>query len=129
MFGPELEAARAFAEARMGDTCEVQYDTGQTVKDGRRELPVYATRFTSKCRVRPSRASDTFEAGGATHARAAREVHLPAGAGQVEPGDFIVFTQVAADSDPYLVGKRWRVITPAAASQTTAKRLQVEEES
>lgn len=117
----------------MLDTCVVKYETGVMTQDETtgNETPQYATRFTSPCRVKISAqglAVQTAEAGGRTVATVVRELHLPIDSPAVVSGDLAVITAVDGSSDPTLLNAVLRIAGPAPGSQTTARRLQVEEE-
>lgn len=127
----ELPFLRAEAEARMLDTCEIRYQTGATTQDPNTgsEVPVYATRFTTSCRVKVGAglAARDSEAGGRTVVTVQRELHIPVDSPAVHPLDIAVITAVAATSDPTLAGATLKLDGPAPGSQTTARRLQVSE--
>lgn len=56
-----------------------------------------------------------------------RELHIPVGSQAVPIGAVAQCTAIDATSDPTLLGTIVRVSGPAPGSQTTARRLQVEE--
>lgn len=127
----ELPFLRAEAEARMLDTCDIRYKTGNTTQDPNTgsEVPVYATRFSTPCRVKVGQglAVQDAEAGGRTVVTVRRELHIPVGSAAVEPYDIAVMTSVHETSDPTLAGATLVLDGPAPGSQTTARRLQVSE--
>lgn len=126
-----LDAGRAAAEARMLDTCEIRYPTGVTAQDPNTgsEAPVYATRFSTSCRVKVGQglAVQDAEAGGRTVVTVRRELHIPVNSAAVHPLDIAVMTSVHATSDPTLAGATLKLDGPTPGSQTTARRLQVSE--
>ncbi len=127
--GAALASGRRAAERGMTDTCTVTYKTGATTQDETtgREVPVYGTRFTSKCKVQARSVSvQESEAGGRMVATSTLEVHLPISAPAVEVDDVVEVT--AAAHDPQLVGRRFRVVAPVAKSHPTARRFHVEVE-
>jgi hypothetical protein len=114
----------------MTDTVAITYATGDTPIDETTgsETPVYATRFTSKCKIQ-TRALQARqeEVGGRTATTVTVELHLPVSAGAVEVGDVAEITAVGALSDTHLLGRKFRVVAPVAKSFATARRLDVEE--
>ena len=128
-----LASGRRAAEARMLDTFEI----GMPVADGWEFNPAtgedeQATTplFTTVGRVKVSRglSAREAEAGGRTVVSVVRELHIPVGSEAVPVGAVAVCTEVHPTSDPTLLGARLRLSGPAPGSQTTARRLQVEEE-
>jgi hypothetical protein len=129
----ELPRLREVAESRMLDTCEIRYATGRMIQNEAtgRETPEYALRFETKCRVKVGGglASQDSEAGGRTIITVTRELHIPVDSPAVHPGDLAVITDVdPVLSDPSLIDAVLKLAGPAPGSQTTARRLQVEEE-
>ena len=127
----EVAEFRAMAEARMLDTCDIKYKTGETEQDPvtGEVVPIYATRFSTKSRtvVRKGLATRSSEVGGRTAVVIEREHHIPVGSPKVYPGDVAVMTSVHETSDPTLAGVTLILDGPAPGSQTTARRLQVSE--
>ncbi len=124
-----LARGRVAAERLMTDACTVTYKTGATTQDETtgREVPVYATRFTSKCKVQARSVSvQAVEAGARMVATSTLEVHLPITAEAVEVDDVVEVT--ASVYDPQLVGQKFRVVAPVAKSHATSRRFQVEVE-
>lgn len=122
---------RALAEARMDSVCRIRYRTGQSAMVDGVEQFVYADRATNvPCRVHPTDASgqDTTPAAMAG-VRVLRTISIPWDSVEVRPGDLVELTMVGALTDASLAGKTFRVVDPAYASQTTARRLQVEEDA
>lgn len=115
----------------MTDTVTISYETGATTQDPETgsETPVYATRFSSKCKVQ-SRAVVVRDAevGGRTAETVRAELHLPVNAPAVQPGDRAEITAVGSLSDVTLLGRVFTVQggTPPK-SLATARRLDVEE--
>ena len=125
---PEL---RREAEARMLDTAEIRRKTGNMTQDPDTgsETPEYAAAFTTACRVSAGRglAVRDAEVGGRTIAEATRELHIPVDSPEVLPDDIAVITAVHATSDPTLLNATLTFAGAAPGSQTTARRLQVDE--
>lgn len=115
----------------MLDECEIRYPTGKNAQDPitGEVTPVYATRFTTKCRVKVSEglSARTDEAGGRTAVTVSRQLHIPVDSPAVHAGDVAVMTAVHETSDPSLVDATLVLDGPAPGSQTTARRLQVSE--
>lgn len=115
----------------MLDTCDIKYKTGASTQDPDTGTvaPVYATRFSTPCRVKVGQglAVQDAEAGGRTVVTVRRELHIPVDSPAVEPYDIAVMTSVDATSDPTLLGASLVLEGPAPGSQTTARRLQVSE--
>ena len=126
-----VTAGREAAEARMLDTCDIKYQTGVSDPDPEtgETAPTYATRFTTKCRVKVSEglSARSSDIGGRTAVVVTRQLHIPVGSAAVHPGDIAVITAVHATSDPTLAGATLILDGPAPGSQTTARRLQVSE--
>lgn len=131
-----LARGRKAAEKRMRTTCEIQYDTGDTAQDPNTgtENPVYATAFTTKCRIKsPGLDVQQDEAGGRTSSTVSRELHIPVHS--TDPwsdpraggGVSALITAIDPTDDPTLDGVRLTLTGPAPGSQTTARRLQVTE--
>jgi hypothetical protein len=125
-----LDQGRAIAESLMTDTVTVRYATGTTTIDETTgsETPVYATRFTSKCKIQ-TRALQARqeEVGGRTATTVTVELHLPVDSPATEPGDIAEITAVGALADVQLLGRKYRIVAPVAKSYATARRLDVEE--
>ena len=125
---PEL---RREAEARMLDTAEIRRKTGNMTQDPDTgsETPEYAAVFTTACRVSVGRglAVRDAEVGGRTIAETTREFHIPVDSPEVLPDDVAVMLTVHATSDPTLEGATLTFAGSAPGSQTTTRRLQVEE--
>lgn len=85
--------------------------------------------FTTRGRVksRSALASREAEAGGRTAVTVVRELHIPIDSPAVPVGAVAVCTAVHATSDPTLLGAALRLAGPSPGSQTTARRLEVEE--
>lgn len=125
-----LPFLRAQAEARMLDTFAITYPTGATTTDASgTETPVYATDFTTLGRMKTSTglAVRDEEVGARTAAVVTRELHIPVSKPAVRAGAVAVCTAVHHTSDPTLLGARVTIAGAAPGSQTTARRLQVEE--
>jgi hypothetical protein len=126
---PSLNRGRAIAEARMLDTAEIRYKTGDTTQDPTTgsTVPVYVARFTTKCRVKSTRTYgvQNQEVGGRTAQTVSREFHIPVDSPEVEPGDLAVITAVHPKTDPTLLGAELTISGPAPGSQTTARRLEI----
>lgn len=115
----------------MLDECEIRYETGKTTQDPvtGSEVPEYAARFTTRCRVKTSSGLTVRaeEVGGRTAATVIRELHIPVDSPAVEPNDVAVMISVHATTDPTLAGATLTLAGAAPGSQTTARRLQVSE--
>lgn len=126
-----LGAMRARAESRMLDTFELrQYDDAWTYNAGAGEDGhSYTTLFTTPGRVKVEGGLSVRDAevGGRTSASVVRTLHLPIGSDVIPPGTVAVCTAVHATSDPTLLGAALRIGGVAPGSQTTARRLEVEE--
>lgn len=113
----------------MVDTCIVRYATGTTAQDPDTgaEVPVYADRFTSRCKVQARQlVVQDREAGGRTVASVRLELHLPVGSTPAEPGDIAEITVVGAGSAT-TVGRLLRIGGPVDKTFPTALRYEVEE--
>ena len=114
----------------MLDVCEVRYQTGRMVQDPvtLAEVPVYATRFSTACRVKAIAAVPrSADAAGRESVTVVRELHIPVDSPAVAEGDEAWMVSVHASSDPTLAGVRLVIGGPAPGSQTTARRLRVSE--
>ena len=123
---------RQLAESLMVDTCTVRYKTGRSAinETTNKEAPVYATRFTSACRVREVRTvTPDSTVGGRREARDETRVDLPVSAPQVFTDDQVVIDAVGPSSDPRLVGRVFVVNAPMNQTFSTATRLTVTEAS
>ena len=87
--------------------------------------PLFATK--GRVKVGGGLAARESEAGGRTVVSVLRELHIPADSPAVPTGAIAVCTYAAPSSDPTLLGARLTLSGPAPGSQTTARRLQVEE--
>lgn len=126
----ELPEMRRRAEELMVDTCVVRYATGLTEQDPDTgaEVPVYADRFTSKCKVQArTLVVRDAEVGGRTSSTVRLELHLPVGSPAVETGDVAEIVGVGALSDLQLLGRRFTIAAPVAKTYATARRYEVEE--
>jgi hypothetical protein len=127
-----LSEGRALAESRMLDTFAIGIPTGGTVYDPGTQTDVeeLTPLFTTQGRVKAGSglAARSSEAGGRTIVTVVRELHIPISSDAVPTGAVAVCTAVDATSDPTLLGARLRLSGPAPGAQTTARRLQVEEE-
>lgn len=126
-----LVAGQAAAEARMLDTFEIRTLTGSTHYDPATDAEVddFAVLFTTPGRVKVSGglAEHDTEVGGRTSATVTRTLHIPVTSPAVPTNAVAVCTAVDATTDPTLLNARLRLSGPAPGSQTTARRLQVEE--
>lgn len=121
---------RQYAEARMKDTCVVEYKTGNKVRDPetRTEVDEYATRFESKCRIKDMGFADADQAvAGRREAVGATQIHMPWNVARVFTGDRITITAVGPTTAPRHLGKTFYVGTDHDASDNTATRLNVRE--
>lgn len=125
-----LPLLRAEAEARMLDTFDIalplgpQYNpaTGNTEE-------AFDALFTTRGRVKAGGGltARESEAGGRTVVTVVRELHIPVDSPAVPVGAVAVCTAVHATSDPTLLGAALRLAGPSPGSQTTARRLEVEQ--
>lgn len=123
-----LRMGRAQAEARMLDTCKVEHDTGETTRVGLKDVPVYDTVYTGKCRVKGAGTQPRITGlAGQNIAIEKPELHLPiATSGNVRTGDRVTVTAVDADAgDAALVDKVMFIDGDALDSQATARRFPV----
>lgn len=126
-----LASKQRRAERRMLDAAEIRYQTGATTQDPETgsEVPVYAVRFTTKCRVKSTRTYgvQNQEVGGRTAQTVSRELHIPVASPTVYPGDIAVMVEIHKTTDPMLYGAHLTLSGPSPGSQTTARRLEVTE--
>jgi hypothetical protein len=122
---------RELAESLMQDTCVVEYVTGATTKDPYtdREIPVYATRFISKCKVQVvgTLSSEQAKVGEEISVIGTARIDLPVATPQVAQNDRITITAVGPLSDVRLVGRSFLVGSPMNKTYATATRLTVKE--
>ncbi len=114
----------------MLDQCRIEYRTGRTVQSEStgREVPVYAIRFTTRCRVKVTdRLPISDEGGGRELISVRRELHIPVSSPATFDGDRAVMTGVHQTTDPALAGAVLTLGAAAVGSQTTARRIDVEE--
>ncbi len=127
----KLEQDRRYAEARMRDTCLVEYDTGEVVRNPAtfKEEPVWETRFESKCRIKdPGYADSDQQVGGRREAAGAAQVHLPWDSPKVYADDRITVTAIGPLTPARLLHKSFFVSTNHDRSDATATRLVVKED-
>lgn len=129
MFGEALSGGltflRARAEERMRDECVVEFTDG--TRDENDDL-VYATRFTTKCRIKDMGYADSgSEAGGRRVVSGSTQVHMPWDVEQVYQDDRIRITAIGPTTAARHLGKRWIVGTDQDMSDNTATRLSVKE--
>lgn len=125
-----IEARRRHAQRRMLDTFAIKTPTGTAYNPATgNDETTYADLFTTKGRVKVSGglSARESEAGGRTVVTVVRELHIPVSSAAVPTGAVAVCTVVHATSDPTLLGATLRLAGPAPGSQTTARRLEVEE--
>lgn len=92
------------------------------------EVEGYDVAFSTRGRVKvEGLVGRDAEAGGRTVVTVTRELSIPVGSPAVPAGAYAVATKVHPTTDPTLLGARLRLTGPAPGSQTTARRLQVEE--
>ncbi|MCZ3386325.1 MAG: DUF6093 family protein [Actinomycetia bacterium] len=124
----ELPFLRSQAESRMFDTFNISYPTGAVTTDASgTETRSLVAEFATVGRVRTGMSVRGQEVGGRTAALTSRELHIPVTSPVVRPGAVAVCTAVHVTSDPTLLGARLSIAGAAPGSQTTARRLQVEE--
>lgn len=126
----EVEQDRAEAEARMLDTFEVKMPTGTAYNPATgNDEATYDDLFVTEGRVKTGRglSAREAEAGGRTVTSVVREWHIPVDSEAVPTGAVAICTWVHETSDPTLLGAVLKLSGPAPGSQTTARRLQVEE--
>lgn len=132
-FATEVTAAllegRRLAESLMIDTCTVQRVTGHTPnEDGTVTDVLGEPVYTGRCKVQTYEPYQSNpEAGGATFTVQRYAVHVPVGS--FAPAVDQVVVIAAATLDPYLAGRRFRVVALLHKSAATAYRLAVEEVS
>lgn len=127
----EVEEFQGDAESRMLDEFDIKVSTGGFVYDPElgEDVESFDLLFHTVGRVKVSGglAAHESEAGGRTLVTVTRELHIPVDSPAVPVGAVAFVTSVDATSDPTLAGARLRLSGPAPGSQTTARRLQVEE--
>lgn len=114
----------------MSDTGIMRRPTGRTALDPvtDQESEIFEDVFTSKAKIQThGLISRVHEAGGRSVATVRVELHLPITAPSVRTGDIWEHTTVGPLSDPQLVGRKFRVVAPAAKSLATARRFEIEE--
>lgn len=125
-----LPRLRAEAEARMVDTFEVR-DNFRTEYDpeSQEDVETYDVLLTTvgRVKVEGGLAVRDAEVGGRTSASVVRSLHIPVDSDAIPVGAVAVCTAVHATSDPTLLGAQLRIGGPAPGSQTTARRLEIEE--
>jgi hypothetical protein len=123
-----LPRLRAQAESMMVDACTVRRVTGELTDDDGNVSNVYAAVYDGKCRVPPPTVqASTPEVGGATVTVRRQEVHFPVGAFRPAVGQVIDIT--GCPTDPFMVGRVFRVTDPGTGANATAYRVAVEEVS
>jgi hypothetical protein len=120
---------RAAAEARMLDTWAIGTDLGWTFDpDLGEDVQAVTPLFTTAGRLKvPGNVVLESDVGERSVVSTRRELHIPVGSQAVPIGAVAQCTAIDATSDPTLLGTIVRVSGPAPGSQTTARRLQVEE--
>lgn len=124
-----LPFLRAEAEARMLDTWAIGTDLGWSYdEDLGEDVQTVDPLFTTQGRLKVSgNVVQTSEAGDRTVVTTRRELHIPVSSPAAPVGAVAQCTAVHATSDPTLLGTIVRLAGPAPGSQTTARRLEVEE--
>lgn len=126
-----VTSGRVAAEARMLDTFDIGVPTGGYVYDPElgEDVQEIDPLFTTAGRLRAGRGltARESEAGGRTVVEVSRELHIPVDSPAVPTGAVAVCTAVHSTSDPTLLNVRLTLAGPAPGSQTTARRLEVEE--
>lgn len=126
-----LGEIRREAEARMTDTFEVRiYSGGWTYnKAQQKDVRQYDVLLTTPGRVKVGGglAASDADVGGRASVEVRRELHVPIATPAIPVGAVAVCVQIAATSDPTLLGAELTLAGPAPGSQTTARRLQVTE--
>lgn len=121
-------AGRVLAEQQMVDACTIRRPDGTEVTDPNtgNVVPGEADIYSGKCRVqnRAPRAR-TPVAGEVIWPEHLVELQIPVGVVGIRVGDVALMT--ASSLDPDLVGRRFRVTSPAHKSQATARRMLCEE--
>ena len=124
----ELPFLRAEAESRMLDTWAI--GTATTAYDDvvGEDVQTVTPLFTTKGRLKVSgNVVRDSEAGDRTVVTTRRELHIPVSSPAAPTNAVAECTAVHATSDPTLLGTIVRLAGPAPGSQTTARRLEVEE--
>ena len=118
----------------MLDTLAVTYKTGTTFDDVTgEETPIFATKFTSKCKVATGGLGDLIPtvkddpAAGRVVTETRLIMFMPVDAGEVLPDDVLVITAIGPETDPHLLGSRLRAVARISQSWATARRFSVEE--
>lgn len=133
---PDVQGARAVAEAAMVDTCIVYRDpqgsaddtfdaaTGLLTQAGGDQSTVY----TGPCMLRTANIQGRRDdEGGATLARKLQSARVPVSAPVMLFGDILVV--LTSTNDPQLVGRRARVLDVVVNTFAVTRRLQLEDQS
>jgi hypothetical protein len=122
-----LQAGRALAEALMLDTCVIERESGTTTDPDTGDIvTTWATVYTGRAKVQTYEAQESNpDAGGSIRTSQRYTVHIPVGSYEPEVGDRI--TIAVAATDPYIVGRKYRVAALLHKTLTTAYRLGVED--
>lgn len=116
--------AQRAAQRRMGDTCLIEYATGETTDDEGRVTTLYATRYSGICRVQMrARSSEPRDAGAQLVSLLEREVQVPVAVIGIQVKDRVTITSVAAGSDPDLVGRQFHVDQLFGKTDASARRF------
>lgn len=129
-FSGVLLRGRENAESLMADAGIMRRPTGRTTLDPvtDQESEVFTDLFTSKAKIQTRNLVSTVsEAGGRSVTTVRMELHLPVTVAAVRTGDIWEHTTVGPLSDPQLVGRKFRVISPVGKTWATARKLEVEE--
>ncbi|MGV8883456.1 MAG: DUF6093 family protein [Rhodoglobus sp.] len=121
-------AGRREVEKLMTTTCTIKRATGDTITDPDtlEEVPVYATIYTGKCKVR-QKGNTVKDAAipGAVLALQTLELSLPVTlSADVMTGDVVTVT--ANPLDAALVGKQFTIKGQQAQTYATARRYEIE---
>lgn len=136
VFNAAVVEGRAWAESLMLDTCMVQEDSGLTAQDPVTgdELPIYNDLFPSPCKIQQASRLGLIgqisrpDVGGRKAAIVRMSVHLPIALPQpVRAGLYVLITAIGAKSDPQILNRRFRLVSPVHKSLATSLRFEIEE--
>ena len=112
----------------MVDACRIRRKTGNTIREGPREVPEYDDIYVGKCRLKEGTVLGFRTAhptvGGRVSSITVRKVSLPVDMARTEIDDEIIVT---AARDAALIGRNFRIVGGFGQTYSTARRVEVEE--
>lgn len=123
-----LARGRAAAERGMVDACVITRLSGEYTDEATGVItPTYATVYTGKCRLQQTEAqASATDSGEARRLMVPRQLQLPVATSTgVLADDLVEITACVNDSD--LVGKVFRVREEMAKTESTSRRLGIQE--